>query len=183
MGNLLLIVGVALWSVPHLFRRLAPERHAAMGSAGRGLVAVAVLAGLMAMVQGYRMADTLWLWSAPRSLVHVNNLLVLVAFYLFAVSALQTNLARRIRHPQLSGMKAWAVAHLLVVGSVQGVILFGGLLAWAVASVILANRANRTWTPPAPAPMWKEGAAIAAAVVMVGLVGWIHALLGPWPFG
>ncbi len=183
MGNLLLIVGVALWSVPHLFKRLQPARRAAMGDAAKGAVALSILAGIVLMVIGYRMAEPIWLWLGPPFLTHINNLLVLIGFYLFAVSGLQTNLARRIRHPQLSGVKAWAVAHLLVVGTVQGVILFGGLLAWAVVSVILINRAERDWTPPAPAAMWKEGAAIAVALVLTAVVGWIHAWLGVWPFG
>ncbi len=183
MGNLILILGVALWSVPHLFKRLIPERRAAMGDAGKGAVALGIVAGIVLMVVGYRMADPVWLWVAPAFLTHINNLLVLIGFYLFAVSGLQTNLARRIRHPQLSGFKAWAVAHLLVVGTLQGVILFGGLLAWAVVSVIVINRANRAWTPPPPAPMWKEGAAVVVALVLMAVVGWIHGWLGPWPFG
>ena len=183
MGNLVLILGVALWSVPHLFKRLFPARRAEMGEAGKGIVGVSVLAGIVLMVLGWRMADPIWLWVGPPFLTHINNLLVLVGFYLFAVSGLQTNLAHRIRHPQLSGFKAWAVAHLLVVGTVQGVILFGGLLAWAVVSVILINRAGRDWTPPPPAPAWKEGAAVVTALVLTAVVGWIHGWLGPWPFG
>ena len=63
-------------------------------------------------------------------------------FYFYAASGLKTRLTQKVRHPQLSGFKAWALAHLLVVGSVQGVILFGGLLAWAVVSVIVINRAK-----------------------------------------
>lgn len=183
MGNLVLILGVALWSVPHLFKRLMPARRAAMGEAGKGIVAISVLAGIVLMVLGWRMADPVWLWVAPPFLTHVNNLLVLIGFYLFAVSGFQTSLARRVRHPQLSGFKAWAVAHLLVVGTLQGVILFGGLLAWAVVSVIVINRAQRDWTPPPPAPGWKEGAAVVAALVLTAVVGWIHGWLGPWPFG
>ncbi|MCC6006383.1 MAG: hypothetical protein JJU40_01750 [Rhodobacteraceae bacterium] len=183
MGNLILVLGVVLWSGAHLFKRLAPARRAAMGEAGKGAVAVGILAGIVAMVIGYRAADPVWLFFEPRFLTHINNLLVLLGFYLFAVSGLQTGLARRIRHPQLSGVKAWALAHLLVVGTIQGVILFGGLLAWAVVSVILINRAQRSWTPPPPAPLWKEGAAVVVALVATAVVGWIHAWLGPWPFG
>ena len=48
-------------------------------------------------------------------------------------------LSARIRHPQLTGFKTWAVAHLLVNGDVASFVLFGGLLAWAVVAVILIN--------------------------------------------
>lgn len=184
MGTLILILGVALWAGAHLFKRLVPERRAALGEeAGKGIVAMALLGAIALMVLGYRMADPVWIWAPPPFLTHLNNLLVLLGFYLFAVSGLQTNLARRIRHPQLSGFKAWALAHLLVVGTLQGLILFGGLLAWAVVAVITINRAQRTWTPPPPAPLAKEAIAVVAALVLTAVVGWIHGWLGPWPFG
>ena len=36
----LLISGVALWWAAHLFKRLAPERRAALGDKGKALVAI-----------------------------------------------------------------------------------------------------------------------------------------------
>ena len=183
MGTLILILGVALWWAAHLFKRVAPERRAAMGEAGRLPLTLALVGSIVLMTVGYRMADPVWLWATPFWMVHLNNLLVFLGFYLFAVSGLKTALHRRIRHPQLSGFKAWAVAHLLVVGTVQGVILFGGLLAWAVVSVIMINRADRAWTPPPEAAMWKEGVALVGALFAMLVVGQIHGWLGPWPFG
>lgn len=183
MGNLVLILGVALWAGAHLFKRLAPDRRAALGEAGKGPVALALLASIILMVLGYRWADPVWLWVTPGWMVHLNNLLVFIAFYLFAVSGLKTRLHQKIRHPQLSGFKAWALAHLLVVGTLQGAILFGGLLAWAVVAVITINRAERDWTRPPEAAGWKEGVAVVAALFAMLVVGQIHGWLGPWPFG
>ena len=49
------------------------------------------------------------------------------------------------------------------------VVLFGGLLAWAVVEVILINRAEpRLDAAPAPAPMGKEIGAVVGAVVVHG---------------
>ncbi len=183
MGTVILILGVVLWAGAHLLKRLAPERRAAMGEAGKGPVALALLASVVLMVLGWIWAQPVWLWVSPPWMVHLNNLLVFVGFYLFAVSGLKTNLHRRIRHPQLSGFKAWALAHLLVVGTLQGVILFGGLLAWAVVSVIVINRAERDWTPPPEAALWREGVALVGALFVMLLVGQIHGWLGVWPFG
>lgn len=183
MGTVILTLGVALWAGAHLFKRLAPERRAAMGEAGKGPVAIALVVSIVLMVIGYRMADPVWLWAPPFWMVHVNNLLMFIGFYLFAVSGMKTRLHQTIRHPQLSGFKAWAVAHLLVVGTVQGVVLFGGLLAWAVVSVILINRASREWTRPPEAAAWKEGVALVGALFAMLVVGQIHGWLGPWPFG
>jgi uncharacterized membrane protein len=183
MGYLLLILGVALWSGAHLFKRFVPARRAAMGDRGKGLVALLLWVSLVLMILGYRWAEAVWLWSPPPFLRHVNNLLVFVGFYFFAASGMKTAITRVVRHPQLTGFKSWALAHLLVVPTLAGVILFGGLLAWAVVSVIVINRAQRDWVRPAPAGMGKEIGAVAGAVVATALVGWLHGWLGPWPFG
>ena len=53
----LLIIGVALWSAAHLFKRLAPARRAALGAPGQGYVAGALLVSVVLMVLGYRGAD------------------------------------------------------------------------------------------------------------------------------
>jgi len=183
MGYLFLTLGVALWSGAHFFKRLAPARRAAMGDRGKGLVALALWVSLVLMIVGYRWAETVWLWSPPPFLRHVNNLLVFIGFYFFAASGMKTAITRVVRHPQLTGFKSWALAHLLVVPTLAGVILFGGLLAWAVVSVILINRARRDWVRPAPAGVGKEIGAVVGAVLATAVVGWLHGWLGPWPFG
>lgn len=179
---ILLILGLLLWSAAHLFKRVAPERRAVLGDGGKGLVTIAVLASVVLMVIGYRNWISPQLWFPPAFLIHVNNLLMLLAFYLYAASGMKTRLVRVIRHPQLTAVKTWALAHLLVNGDLASVILFGGLLAWAVAEVVLINRAQPDWTRPEPAPMAKEiGAAVGAVVVLV-VVGYLHYWLGVWPF-
>jgi uncharacterized membrane protein len=183
MGYPLLILGVALWSGAHLFKRLAPDRRAVLGEGGKGLVSVLLLLSIVLMVLGYRWADPVWLWSPPPFLRHLNNLLVFLAFYLFAASGMKTAITRVVRHPQLTGVKTWAVAHLLVVPTLAGAILFGGLLAWAVVSVIVINRATPRPAPNPPAGLGKEIGAVVGAVVATAAVGWLHGWLGPWPFG
>lgn len=183
MGYIVLILGVALWAGAHLFKRLAPQRRAGLGESGKGLVAVAVLAAIVLMVLGYRWADPVALWNPPAFLRHLNNLLMLLAVYLFVASLVKPRITRIIRHPQLTAVKTWAVAHLLVNGTLAGIILFGGLLAWAVVSVIVINRAQRDWTRPQPASMLAEGGAVVAAVVGLVLIGTVHNWLGVWPYG
>jgi uncharacterized membrane protein len=183
MGYLLLIAGVLLWAVPHLFKRLAPTRRAEMGDKGKGLVALLLWVSLGLMIWGYRNTDVVVLWQGPAFLTHVNNLLMVFAVYLFVASVMKTGVTRRIRHPQLTGFKTWALAHLLVKGTLGGVILFGGLLAWAVVTVILINRANRDWTRPAPATMQREALAVVITLVATFAIGWLHGWLGPRPWG
>ncbi|HMO08825.1 MAG TPA: NnrU family protein [Paracoccaceae bacterium] len=178
-----LILGVALWTAAHLWKRLAPGHRAGFGDKGKGLATFGILAGVVLMVVGYRGAEFVPLWSPPAFLTHVNNLLMLLAVYLFAASGMKTLVTRTIRHPQLTGFKTWAAAHLLVNGDLASIVLFGGLLAWAVVSVILINRAQPVWTRPERSTPGREIGAIVGALVATGVIGWIHSLLGYWPYG
>ncbi|WP_431300832.1 NnrU family protein [Tabrizicola sp. BL-A-41-H6] len=178
-----LILGVALWWGAHLFKRLAPARRAGMGDKGKGLVTVLVLASVVLMVLGYRAAEFVPVWEPPGFLVHVNNLLMLLALYLYAASGMKTAITRVIRHPQLTAVKTWAVAHLLVNGDLASIILFGGLLAWAVVAVIVINRSEPAWVRPAPAPAKKEVMAVVGTIVVVVIVMLIHNWLGVPPWG
>lgn len=181
----LLILGLLLWSAAHLFKRLAPAGRAALearlGEAAKGVVAAAILAGLVLMVVGYRGAEFVHLWAPPAFLIHVNNLLMLGAVWLFVLSAAETRIAARIRHPQLTAVKTWAVAHLLVNGDLASLVLFGGLLAWAVAEVVLINRAGAAG-PARPKPIRGDLAALGATAVVFAGIALVHWWLGYSPF-
>lgn len=179
---ILLVLGLLLWSGAHLWKRLAPDSRARMGDAGKGIVAAASLVGIVLMVIGYRDWASEQLWYPPAFMVHLNNLLVVIAFYLFAASGTRAKLATRMRHPQLTAVKTWAVAHLLVNGDLASVVLFGGLLLWAVAEVVLINRAQRDWTPPAWGGAAAEVKAIVGTVIVFAVAAGIHIWLGYWPF-
>lgn len=178
-----MVLGLALWWGAHLFKRLAPARRAAMGDAGKGLATAGIVAGVVLMVIGYRGAGQIDLWYPPAFLTHVNNLLMLLAVYLYAASGMKTRITRVVRHPQLTAVKTWAVAHLLVNGDLASLILFGGILAWAVVEVIVINRAEPRPALNPPAAIGKEIGAVVGAVVVMGVIGWLHNWLGVWPFG
>ncbi|MFN4130474.1 MAG: NnrU family protein [Paracoccaceae bacterium] len=179
----LLVLGVALWWGAHFFKRVAPDARARMGEAGKALVTVLLLVSIGFMYWGYGQAGGPVWWGRNAALVGINNLLMVLAFYFYAVSGSKTWLARKVRHPQLTGFKLWAVAHLLVNGDLRGFVLFGGLLAWAVVSVIVINRAQPQWVPPAPRPVVKEFVAIGATVVVTLVVMLVHNWLGVQPWG
>ncbi len=76
----------------------------------------------------------------------------------------------------------WAVAHLLVNGDLASIILFGGLLGWAVGSVILINRAEPNWSAPETAGTKTKIRLFVITLIMFSVVAAIHAWLGVWPF-
>ncbi len=183
MGIAILILGLALWCGGHFFKRIAPDARAGMGAKARGPIALVLLAGIILMVIGYRMSDGAVFWGRHPATVGINNLLMLLSVYLFAVSGMKTALARKMRHPMLAAVKVWAIAHLLVNGDVPSFILFGGLLAWAVSEVIVINRAEPNWTPPPAKPASKEVIAVVATLVVYAVIVAIHYALGYPTFG
>lgn len=180
---LLIILGLALWIGAHFLKRLAPDLRARMGDKGKAVLGIVTVLGVVLMIAGYRGAEYVELWPKVQALVGINNLLMVFAFYLYAASGMKTAITRKIRHPQLTAIKTWAVAHLLVNGDLASVVLFGGLLAWAVAEVIVINRADRNWVRPAPVPMSREVMAVVGALVVTGIVMGIHNWLGVQPWG
>ena len=183
MGWILLILGVALWWAAHLFKRLMPETRAAMGDKGKGLVAVALVLSIVLMVIGYQRTPYVHLWGHPSFFVHLNNLLVLIAIWMMSPAPKRGRLMNGMRHPMLGGVKLWAFAHLLVNGDVASLILFGGLLAWAVVEVIVINKSEPAWEGREPGSYRFDVMTFAGSVVLLGVIGYIHAWLGVWPFG
>ncbi len=180
---LLLILGLLLWTAAHVFKRVAPERRAAIGEAGRGPIALAILASVVLMILGYRMADGGFFWGRHPATVGINNLLMIFSVYLFAASGLKTAITARIRHPQLTAVKVWAAAHILVNGNLESIILFGGLLGWAVAEVVLINKQTTWERPTGPFDRGNEIKAIVGTVIVYVVISAIHYWLGYPVFG
>ncbi len=178
-----LILGLLLWAGAHFFKRLAPAARARMGKAGKAAVALVLLLALYLMIEGYQAAPADPLYSSPAWLRGINNLLMLFSVYLFAVSGAKTALHRYTRHPMLWGTVVWASAHLLVNGDLPSLVLFGGLLAWALAEMVVINRSEPDWQPPAPRGRAAEIRAVVIALVVYALIAGIHTWLGYFPFG
>ena len=177
----ILVLGLVLWVGAHYFKRLMPDARAAMGDKGKGLVAVLLFVSLGLIIWGYRGADFIPVWTPPGFMVHLNNLLMLVAVFVYGMSATTGRLRGRMRHPQLTAVKIWAVAHLLVNGDLASILLFGTMLAWAVGSVVLINRAG-PWDRPAPGDAKKDKLLVIITLVMFAVMVGVHIWLGVWPF-
>lgn len=179
---ILLIIGILLWIAAHLFKRVAPDLRDSIGAKGKGLVALVLVGSIVLMVLGYRSMDFIPVWEPAPFLKHINNLAVLIAFYLTSPGPYKGAIFYKMRHPMLIGFKLWAAAHLLVNGDLASIILFGGMLAWGVIEVIVINRSEPDWTPNAKGTLTKDAMYFGISIVLVGVVGYIHGLIGPSPF-
>jgi uncharacterized membrane protein len=179
---LLILLGLILWSGLHFWKRIAPDSRASFGTKGKAIVAIGSMLGIAMMVIGYRSAEGTFFWGRSPAMTGINNLLMIFAFYLYASSAAKTRITKWVRNPQLTAVKVWAIAHLLVNGDTPSFLLFGGLFAWALAEVIVLNRV----APPAPyrdVPVKKEITAVVATIVAFSITAAIHIWLGHNPFG
>lgn len=179
----LIILGLALWSAAHVWKRIAPQHRAGFGDKGKGIVAIASFAAIALMVIGYKTADGAVYWGRNSALVGINNLLMLLAFYLFAASGKGTRVTRVIRHPQLTAVLVWAGAHLLVNGDTPSFVLFGGMALWALAEMVLISRAEGPRGAYHAPPIKSEIIAVVATLVVTVLVMMIHYFLGATPWG
>ena len=174
----LLIIGLVLWVGSHWLKRLAPGLRETMGDAGRGVVALGAVAGVVLMVIGYRAAEVVPVYNPMPGMGHANNALMLISLYLFAVGGTKGLLYPVLRHPMLLGTIIWSAAHLLVNGDQASIILFGGIGLWALVSIPLINRVQ-SWTPPVNGRGIKGDAmALVGTLVLYGVAAWIHAWLG-----
>ncbi|MEL6167311.1 MAG: NnrU family protein [Pseudomonadota bacterium] len=189
MGFVVLILGLALWAGLHLCKPLAPAFRSALqdrlGDGSKGLIALGLVLSVVLMWWGYRSAALVVIWTSPSWMTHLNNLLMLLAFYMFLTTATKPGTAfmfGNLKNPQLTGFKVWAVAHLLVNGDLAALILFGGLLAWAVAEVIVAKR-RPSAVDRTTAPIGSPWVHLALVLVAFAGVAALHSWLGRWPFG
>jgi uncharacterized membrane protein len=141
----------------------------------QGLYSVVAIAGLALVVWGYGMArqSPMILYMPPPWLRDVAALLIVPVFPLVFAAYLPGRIRAAMKHPMLVATKLWAAAHLLANGSLADVLLFGSLLAWAVANRIsVKSRAPRD-IPAAPPSRWNDPLA-----VLVGLLLYAVFLLG-----
>ncbi len=179
----LTILGLLIWAGAHFWKRISPDSRARFGDRGKAIVAVLSVFAIVLMVVGYRGWDGTVYWGKAQPWTGINNLLILLAFYLFAASGKKTRITRTIRHPQLTAVVVWSVAHIMVNGDTPSFVLFSGLAIWAIAEMIVVNRAEGPRGAYHAPPIKSEWIAAVAALVLYIVVAGIHAALGYNPFG
>ena len=182
-------LGVIVWGVVHAMPSLAPGVRAGLvgrlGDNGYKIgFALAIVGSIVLMVIGWRSATVDIVYEPPAWGRHPAMLLMLLAFLLFAFAHGKSNLKRFIRHPQLTAVVLWAVAHLLANGDSRSVVLFGVLGAWALVEMALINRRDGAAEPPEPRPWSAEAKPVVIGVVIYAVFLFLHPyLFGVSPIG
>ncbi len=180
----MLIAGVLIWSLLHVVPAgLQAQRQIALARLGDGgyktLFSVLMLTALALIIFGWRTATPSTVYTPPLALRDVAIGLSVLGFVLMAAANRPSRIGNVVRHPQLTGVLLWALAHLLANGDSASVVLFGTLAVWCVVMIVLINRRDGPWVKAA-APSWlREIVGILIGLVVAALVIWGH----PWIAG
>ena len=181
-----MIAGLVLFFAAHTLTTMREMRAMVMKRVGegpyKGLYSLISLAGLVLIVWGfahYRNNGYVQLWDPPTWLHPIALVLNWFAFVALAAAYSPAGKIKGLlRHPMLVGIKAWALAHLLVNGDLGSIILFAVFLAWAVYDRIAVKRRGDAG---APSSDFTSGDLIAVVVGSGAYAAmfWLH----PWVIG
>jgi len=184
----MLLLGLVIFLLPHSLNIFAPafraEKVNSLGSLYKGIYAAVSALGLVLIVYGYSStrSNPVFLWHPPAVMSHIASVLMLIAMILLAARYVPGNrIKAALGHPMLLATKLWAVAHLLANGRLGDIVLFLGLLAWAVMLYIKLKRRDRSagvTYAASPNPLLPTLACVAIGIVVWALfVFGLHELL------
>lgn len=175
----LLILGLVLFLGIHSTRIVASGfRDRVIAEKGekfwKATYTVVALAGLVLIVWGYARAryDAVIVYDPPVGMRHLALLLMLPVFPLFAASHNNGFIKAKLQHPMLIGTILW------------GVVLFGGVLVWAIVDLISSFSRGPVTLRGEPVLRKDISAVVAGLVIYAVLVLWLHEFLfGVSPIG
>ncbi len=187
---LLLILGLFIFIGIHLLPTQPDLRRAFATRMGegplKGLFSLVALVGFALIVYGYHKVQlhpgkNPQLWYPPAWGRHVTMLLMLPVFPLLIAAYLPGRIAGAVRHPMVTAVKFWALAHLFVRGDAASLMLFLGFLGWAVFDrVSLKRREAAGLVTVRRGPIVNDAIALIAGVaIYFAFAKWGHpALIG-----
>mgnify|MGYP001825372794 CR=1 FL=1 len=175
----LLIAGVLLWTIGHLFPSFAPgARQSLIDKLGagpyRGAFALVIVASLVLIVFGWRSTPEEYIYVLPAWSRQLGFVLMFVSVFLLGAAHGKSIVKRYVRHPMLMGVFVWSVSHLLMNGTTRALILFGVLGVWALIEMPLINARDRDWARPDPTPLSAEMKGVFISALVFAFLIWLH---------
>jgi uncharacterized membrane protein len=145
----------------------------------QGLFALCILGGLLLIIFGWKNTFPQPVYAPVAGLRGPAMLLVLAGLILImAANFPATRFKRVIRHPQLSGVLLWAIAHLMVNGDSRSLWVFGVIGLWSLVSMFTINHRDGRWTrPESPASWTLDVIILAAGTAVTVLAAYFHEYL------
>jgi uncharacterized membrane protein len=139
VGGLILFFGMHFFTT---FRSREPESVVErMGRGYKGLYSVVSLVGFVAMVWGFSALPTFEVWQPPKWTHYIAVTLMLPVFVLLVAAYTPTGYIKKfVRHPMLTAVMLWALAHLTSHGEFGAMVLFGAFLIYSVVDRIVVGQ-------------------------------------------
>jgi len=168
-GGLMLFFGIHLIGVSRLRDRIV---SAAGEMPWKGVVTLLALAGLAAIVIGFRQTPYAPILYAPPLWAEYLPLLAMPFALIGFVGAYTSKDIKRItRHPMLWGVALWAASHLAANGTGPDVALFGSFLLFSLLMQPLADAKAARRDPTGWAEMKRATSAIPYLAILQGRAG------------
>ena len=179
----LLIGGLLLFIGTHLVPTRPALRGALIARIGegsyKGAFSLLSAIGLVLLVLGYEHMQGLGrgnpqLWVPPIWTRHLVFLLMVPAMILLVAAYVPSRIRSGVRHPMLSALMLWALAHLSANGDLASVLLFGSFLGYAVYDRISVRHR------PSPGPLGAAQGGLVGDVIAIGLGLALYAFMLFW---
>ena len=173
-----LICGLILFLGIHSFSIFANDwRNAQVKKLGavtwKIIYSLISIVGLALITVGYleTRPEPITIWSPPPWAWLITVYFSLVTMILVAAAYIPNNAFKaKLKDPMLVGVIVWSICHLIAIGSLGGILLFGGFLIWGVLDLI-SSRKRRAESALPDSPIKPTGMTTFATVA-VGFIAW-----------
>ena len=182
-----LIIGLILFFGAHIQKRMFTSLRSKLidiiGETGqRGIVALTSSVGLILIILGYKLSDTIYLYDLGPWGLFLNNIAMMFSIGFLLLGHSKSRFRRYFRHPMLISVIYWSVSHLLANGDLKAVILFSGFAVWALMEILLINRAVINFKPFAGGSLKGDVKFFVFSITAYLALSLIHLQLGVDPF-
>jgi len=176
---LLLVSGLALFFIVHMIPLLRPDiKSDITAKIGvlpfKGIFSLVTLGGFVAIVLGWQSSEVSLIYAAPSWGLHVTHLFLLVGIILFIASNAPTNIKRVLRHPQLIGLSLWGIGHLFSNGESRSIVLFGGMVLFALTAIWASNKRDGEWVKKAPVSRVMDIVTVTIGLAVFATAAYFH---------
>ena len=178
--SILLLIGSLIFISVHLLPVAIPNaRKAIVAKTGenpyKGIFILLILISLGLIIYGWRSGEPDFIYAPPHWGLMAAKALMLLSLILFSVAGMkQGNFKRIIRHPQLTAILVWAIAHLLANGDIRSLTLFGIFALWVPLQVIFLNNRDGKWAKPEKVSPAHDIKAVIISIIIYGILMYTH---------
>ena len=182
----LLILGLIFFVGAHLIPTFSAFHDALIARFGlngyKGVVTLPSFVGLILIILGASAlrgspAD-LELWTPPAGARHLAFALMFFSFVLLAAANIPSRIRDVVKHPMITAVAIWALAHLIANGDLLALLLFGSFLLFAIYDRISVAARGVALKTPATGLGGDIKAIVAGGVLWAATLFWLHGWAG-----